>query len=264
VSERPVAVVTGAARGIGAAVAVGLANAGWDLVLSDVANPNAVAGLSYSLATPAELAAVSEDCRARGATVTTAACDVRSEPDIQSLVGLAGDRLCAAIAVAGILGADGLAWEQSAADLDRDLSVNLHGVANLARAAVPVLLAATNPAQCRFVAVISSAATRGLPRLASYVAAKHAALGYVQSLAADLATSGVTANAVLPGSTNTPLLVRTAEAYGLASPNLFSANQRIGRLIEPAEIAAAVVWLCSPEASAVTGSALSVDGGFTG
>ena len=128
----------------------------------------------------------------------------------ESLVGLAGDRLRAAIAVAGILGADGLAWEQSAADLDRDLSVNLHGVANLARAAVPMLLAAARPAQCRFVAVVSSAATRGLPRLASYVAAKHAALGYVQSLAADLATYGVTANAVLPGSTNTPLLARTA------------------------------------------------------
>jgi SDR family mycofactocin-dependent oxidoreductase len=264
VSERPIAVVTGAARGIGAAVAVGLADAGWDLVLGDVADPGVVAGLSYALSTRAELDAVGADCRAHGATVTTASCDVRSEPDVRSLVGLAGDRLRAAIAVAGILGADGLAWEQSAADLDRDLSVNLHGVANLARAAVPMLLAATSPAQCRFVAVISSAATRGLPRLASYVAAKHAALGYVQSLAADLAPSGVTANAVLPGSTNTPLLARTAEAYGLASPDLFSANQRIGRLIEPPEIAGAVVWLCSPEASAVTGSVLSVDGGFTG
>ena len=189
---------------------------------------------------------------------------MRHEPDVKSLVALAGNQLRAAVAVAGILGAHGLAWEQSAADLDRDLSVNLHGVANLARAAVPVLLAATNPAQCRFVAVISSAATRGLPRLASYVAAKHAALGYVQSLAADLATSGVTANAVLPGSTNTPLLARTAEAYGLASPDLFTANQRIGRLIEPAEVAAAVVWLCSPASSAVTGSAFSVDGSFTG
>ena len=263
-TARPVAIVTGAARGIGAAVAIGLADAGWDLVLGDVADPNAVAGLSYLLSTEAELAAVGADCRAHGATVITTPCDVRSESELESLVEVAGNRLRAAVAVAGILGADGLAWEQSAADLDRDLSVNLHGVANLARAAVPAFLGGAFPAQCRFVAVISSAATRGLPKLASYVAAKHAALGYVQSLAADLATSGVTANAVLPGSTNTPLLARTAQAYGLASSDLFSANQRIGRLIEPTEIASAVVWLCSPEASAVTGSVLSVDGGFTG
>lgn len=263
-TTRPVAVVTGAARGIGAAVAVGLADAGWDLVLGDVSDPGVVAGLSYALSTRAELDAVGADCRAHGATVTTASCDVRNEADVESLVAVAGGQLHAAVAVAGILGTDGVAWEQSAADLDRDLSVNLHGVANLSRAAVPVLLAATNPAQCRFVAVISSAATRGLPRLASYVSAKHAALGYLRSLAADLAPSGITANAVLPGSTRTPLLDRTAAAYGLASSDLFSANQRIGRLIEPAEIAAAVVWLCSPEASAVTGSVLSVDGGFTG
>jgi len=259
-----VAVVTGAARGIGAAVAFGLADAGWDLILGDVADPGMVHGLTYQLSTQAELDVVGTDCRARGATVTTARCDVRSERDVEALVALAGNSLRAAVAVAGILGADGVAWEQSAADLDRDLSVNLHGVANLARAAVPVFLAATGVTRCRFVAVISSAATRGLPRLASYVAAKHAALGYVQSLAADLAATGVTANAVLPGSTRTAMLARTAEAYGLASSDQFIARQRIGRLIEPAEVAAAVVWLCSPEASAVTGSMVSVDGGFTG
>jgi SDR family mycofactocin-dependent oxidoreductase len=263
-NPRPVAVVTGAGRGIGAAVAIGLAEAGWDLVLGDVGDPHAVAGLSYDLSAPADLAAVASGCRHAGATVTTASCDVRDERDVESLVGLAGDGLRAAVAVAGILGADGLAWQQSAQDLDRDLSVNLHGVANLARAAVPVLLAAPDPHRCRFVAVVSSAATRGLPRLASYVASKHAALGFVESLAADLAASGITANAVLPGSTRTPLLTRTAHAYDLASPELFANNQRIGRLIEPDEVAAAVVWLCSATASAVTGTAVSVDGGFTG
>jgi SDR family mycofactocin-dependent oxidoreductase len=264
VSERPVAVVTGAARGIGAAVALGLAADGWDLVLGDVDAPDAVAGLTYPLASAGELAETAQRCEAAGAAVTTAVCDVRDEGALRSLVARAGDGLRAAVAVAGILAADGPAWELTAEDLDRDLSVNLHGVANLARAAVPGLLAAPDPARCRFVAVVSSAADRGLPRLATYVAAKHAALGYVRSLAADLAPHGVTANAVLPGSTRTALLDRTAAAYGLGSADDFAANQRLGRLLEPAEVAAAVVWLCSPAASGTTGAALGVDGGFTG
>lgn len=263
-SSRPVAVVTGAARGIGAAVAVGLATAGWDLVLGDVDAADVVAGLTYPLADAVDRDAVVTRCQAVGARVLAAGCDVRDAAQVQRLVDLAGPGLRAAVAVAGIIGADGPAWEQSAADLDRDLSVNLHGVANLARAAVPALLAGPRPSRGRFVAVVSSAAERGLPRLASYVAAKHAALGYIRTLAADLGTTGVTANAVLPGSTRTALLSRTAQVYGLDDVEAFVTHQRIGRLIEAPEVAAAVVWLCSETAAAVTGAAISVDGGFTG
>jgi SDR family mycofactocin-dependent oxidoreductase len=259
---RPVAVVTGAARGIGAATAVALAAAGYDLVLGDVPSPHAVPGLTYLLASPGDLAATADACRAAGADVAAAPCDVRDPDDVASLVALAGDRLVAAVAVAGILGADGLAWELTPSDVDRDLSVNLHGVVNLARAAVPALI--ETGGRGRFVAVVSSAGTRGLPRLASYVAAKHAALGYVRSLAADLAPHGVTANAVLPGSTRTAMLTRTAAAYDLVDVEAFAPSQRMNRLLAPEEQAAAVVWLCSPAASAVTGTALEVDGGFVG
>jgi SDR family mycofactocin-dependent oxidoreductase len=259
-----VAVVTGAARGIGAAVAEGLAAAGWDLVLGDVATPDAVPGLTYPLATAADLDGTARRCEQAGAQVTATACDVRAGDDVAALVATAGAGLRAAVAVAGVLGADGPAWELSAADLDRDLSVNLHGVAHLARAAVPAFLGGSEPARCRFVAVVSAGGVRGLPRLASYVASKHAALGFVRSLAADVAPYGVTANAVLPGSTRTRLLERTAEAYDLPDAAGFAERQRVGRLLEPAEVAAAVVWLCSAGASGTTGAAVGVDGGFTG
>jgi SDR family mycofactocin-dependent oxidoreductase len=172
-------------------------------------------------------------------------------------------RLRAAIACAGIIGSDHLAWEYTRSELDIDLETNFHGVANLARATVPQLLTAP-PGLGRFVAVVSTAGETGLPRLAGYVSSKHAALGYIRSLAADLGSFGVTANAVLPGSTRTVLLERSARAYGLHSIEEFSPHQRLGRLIEPQEIAAAVSWLCGPDTRAITGTALRVDGGFVG
>lgn len=261
---RPVAVVTGGARGIGAAICRALAAAGWDLVVGDVATSGTVPELTYPLATAEELEVMAAECRALGAWVATATCDVRDERSVSTLCELAGESLRAAVACAGIIGADGPAWEQSTEDIERDLAVNLHGVANLARAAVPMMLTTEEPARCRFVAVVSSAGDRGLPRLASYVAAKHAALGYVRSLSADLAPYGITANAVLPGSTRTRLLERTAAAYGLPTADEFSRHQRLGRLLDPAEIASSVVWLLSAGASGTTGTSLHVDGGFTG
>ena len=264
---RPMAVVTGAARGIGRATALSLAADGFDLALGDVEAPGAVAGLSYELATPADLAETAEHCRAAGGAVLAQACDVRAAQDVHRLVAAAARAargpLCAAVAAAGVIGRDADAWELTDEDLDLDLSVNFYGVVNLARAAVPHLLAAP-PGRGRFVAVVSAAAETGLPRLGGYVAAKHAALGFVRSLAADLGPHGVTANAVLPGSTRTDLLSRTAQVYGLATIEDFARHQRLHRLLEPREVAAAVAWLCSEQASAVTGQGWGVDGGFTG
>jgi SDR family mycofactocin-dependent oxidoreductase len=190
--------------------------------------------------------------------------DVRDEDSLQAAVDLVPvGRLQVAVAVAGIIGADKLAWEFTHDELAIDLAVNFHGVANLARAAVPGLLTA-RAGTGRFVAVASTAGEVGLPRLAGYVSSKHATLGYVRSLAADLGPFGVTANAILPGSTRTALLERSATVYGLASADDFAPHQRLGRLVEPAEIAAAVSWLCGPGSTAVTGATIRVDGGFVG
>ncbi len=261
---RPYAVVTGAARGMGAAIAGRLARDGFDLLLLDRPAGDLADAVGYPLGTGAQLDGCAEDCRAAGAEVLVAAADVRDEAAVAAAVDrVPAGRLRAAVAVAGIIGVDKPAWEFTRAELTLDLDTNFHGVANLARATVPHLLAA--PAGTgRFVAVVSIAGEIGLPRLAAYVASKHAALGYIRSLAADLGPSGVTANAILPGSTRTALLERSAQVYGLTDIEQFGPSQRLGRLIEPADIAAAASWLCGPDSSAVTGTDFRVDGGFVG
>lgn len=257
-----VAVVTGAARGIGAAVARALADDGWSLALGDVCVDDPA--LAYALGCEADLEQLAVDCRTAGAEVVTHLCDVRVAADLERLVS-AGRGLGpveAAVANAGVLGGSGPAWTLPEEVVERDLAVNYRGVVALARAVVPSLLEAGSHG--RFVAVVSAAGTTGLPLLASYTASKHAALGFVRSLAADLTDSGVTANAVLPGSTDTALLTASAAVYGLASSSDFARHARTGRLLRPDEVAAAVRWLVSAEASGVTGTALAVDGGFTG
>lgn len=268
-TERGFAIVTGAARGMGAAIAVQLAADDFDLVLVDAphtASPadGGIAEPAYPLGTMEQLEGVAAACREFGGAAHAVAGDVRSDRDLMNAVALIpAGRLRAAVAVAGIIGSDKPAWEFSRDELTVDLDTNFHGVANLARAAVPLLLTAPTGSG-RFVAVVSTAGETGLPRLAGYVSSKHAALGYLRSLSADLGRFGVTANAVLPGSTRTALLERSARAYDLPDVEQFATHQRLGRLIEPEEIAAAVSWLCSPGATAVTGAAIRVDGGFVG
>jgi NAD(P)-dependent dehydrogenase (short-subunit alcohol dehydrogenase family) len=102
-----------------------------------------------------------------------------------------------------------------------------------------------------------------LRRLTAYGASKAAVIGLMRGLAADLAGSGVTANAVCPGSTRGPMLDASAAVYGLGSPEEFAAQQLIERLLTPEEPAALIAWLCGEGSSGVTGAVLPVDGGLT-
>jgi SDR family mycofactocin-dependent oxidoreductase len=257
----PAAVLTGAARGIGAATVDRLVAGGWDVVAVDCCADDP--SLDYALADPADLAALGAR---HGARVHTMVGDVRSPSDMQAAVNAAVSvfgGLDAAVAVAGVMAGGVPLWKLGDAQWNVQFDVNVHGVRHLATAAVPVLLKAPAPRQGRVVAVASAAGLLGLPRLSGYSASKHAVIGLIKALAADLAGTGITANAVCPGSTRTAILDASAAVYDLPSAEEFAHQQLVERLLVPDEPAALIAWLCAPEASGVTGAALSVDGGLT-
>ncbi|HEY2214268.1 MAG TPA: mycofactocin-coupled SDR family oxidoreductase [Acidimicrobiales bacterium] len=257
----PVAVITGAARGIGAATVDLLVAEGWHVVAVDVCADDPA--LDYALSTPADLEAVGAK---HGDQVITMIGDVRSQSDMHAAVSTAVDHfggLNAALAVAGVVSGGGPLWELDDAGWEIQFDVNVTGVRHLATSAVPVLLEEASPRHGRVVAVASAAGTLGLRKLSGYSASKHAVIGLMKALAADLAGTGITANAICPGSTRTPILEASAAVYGLSSGEEFAHQQLVERLLEPEEPAALIAWLCSRAASGVTGAALPVDGGLT-
>jgi SDR family mycofactocin-dependent oxidoreductase len=297
-AEPRVAIVTGAARGIGAATVAALAASGWRVVAVDRCADDPA--LPYALGTREELDRVVADaCAAAdaagagaaggastagdagaaggastagdagaaggGGVVVAAQADTRDADALSAAVRLAEERwggLDAAIAAAGVIAGGVPAWEVPADREQAVLDIDLGGVLTLARVAVPALLRRPEPRQGRFLAVASAAATRGLPMLAAYCAAKAGVAGFVRALAAELGGTGVTANAVSPGSTATPILDESARLYDLPSAESFAAQQPIGRLLQPAEVAAVLAFLAGDGASAVTGAVVPVDGGL--
>jgi SDR family mycofactocin-dependent oxidoreductase len=254
-----VAVVTGAARGIGAATVAALAADGWRVVAVDRCADDPA--LPYALGSRADLDRV---VAGAGDAVAVEA-DVRDPDALAAAVRLAQERwggLDAAVAAAGIIAGGVPAWQVPPRQEQAVLDVDLGGVLNLARVAVPALLGRPEPRRGRFLAVASAAATRGLPMLAAYCAAKAGVTGFVRALAAELGGTGVTANAVSPGSTQTPILEESARLYGLPAAGAFAAQQPLGRLVSPAEVAAVIAFLAGDGASAMTGAIVPVDGGL--
>lgn len=253
--------VTGAARGIGAATVRRLAAAGWLVVAADrcADDPR----VPYPLGERADLAALAKE---HPGAVLDVVADVQDPQAMRDAVALAEERfggLDAAVAGAAVIAGGRPLWESGEQEWAALFSVGVDGVANLARAAIPALLRRPAPRSGRFVALASAAGHQGLWHLAGYNAAKHAVVGLIKGLAHDLRGTGICATAVSPGSTRTPMLDASARLYHLDSAESFAEHQLVGRILEPEEVAATVCWLCSPESSAITGSVVHADGGFT-
>jgi NAD(P)-dependent dehydrogenase (short-subunit alcohol dehydrogenase family) len=242
-----VALVTGAASGIGRATALAFAARGMRVVVSDV-----------------QLAAGEETvrlARERGGDARFVRADVSRASDVEMLVSgtlSAYGRLDIAFNNAGIEGVMAATAEAAEADFDRTLAVNLKGVWLCMRHEIPVMLARGRGA---IVNCASIAGLVGFPRAGAYVASKHGVVGLTRAAALEYARSGIRVNAVCPGVIRTAMVERVFEKQPDMEAQL-AAAEPIGRLGTADEVASAVVWLCSDAASFVTGQAIAVDGGW--
>ena len=244
--------ITGAASGIGRATALEAHAEGARLLLSDV---DADAGEALA----AEIAG-------QGGTASFARCDVTSEAEVEALVARASEelgRLDGAFNCAGILGTVGLTTDTSYDAWRRILDVDLNGVFLCTK---HELRAMADQGSGAILNMASAAGLIGWPGASGYVAAKHGVVGLTKSAALEFAPQGIRVNAICPSYTETPMVTDLFENLlggDQAYVDAALANHPIGRFAKPPEIAAACVWLLSDKASFVTGTAMSVDGGYT-
>jgi NAD(P)-dependent dehydrogenase (short-subunit alcohol dehydrogenase family) len=263
--------VTGAARGIGRACALRFAEAGADLALFDLAA--GVEDVPYPLGTVEQLEETAELCRKSGVAVLPLTGDLRAPEDVARAVEQATDRfhhLDVLVNNAGIASPSGkdlhLVDEREWAVM---LDTNLTGAWRMTKAVVPGML------ERRSGSIINIASTAGLVgyrRFAGYVASKHGLIGLTRAAALDYAPLGVRVNAVCPGSVRDDPLVdgrmlsEIARSLGVPlheHEETFLQGQPNNRLVEPDDVAAATLWLAGDESRRVTGSVVTVDGGFS-
>jgi 3-hydroxybutyrate dehydrogenase len=244
------AIVTGGNRGIGAAIAWALARAGASLTLM---GRDAIKLMDTARAIAAEC----------GVDVLTVECDVADEASVANAFERAGDAYILVNNAGQARGAE--LQDTSRALWDALIGVNLTGAFHCTRAVLPAML---RNGEGRIINIASTAGLKGYTRIAAYCAAKHGVVGLTRALAIETARKGVTVNAVCPAYTEGEMSERAisqiAEHRHIPEMEARHKLERlipIGRLIKPEEVAQTVLWLCSPDAAAITGQAIAVAGG---
>ncbi|HUO72447.1 MAG TPA: mycofactocin-coupled SDR family oxidoreductase [Solirubrobacteraceae bacterium] len=269
-----VALVSGAGRGQGRSHAVRLASEGADVICVDIcANP--LKTLSYSLSSEADLDETIRQVRATGRRAVKAIADVRSLSEMQRAVdaGVAElGRIDIVCANAGI-GTWAVVWEMTAEQWSEMIDINLTGVFNTVRAALPSMVQRGEGGSV--VLTSSTAGLRAYQNTAHYTAAKHGVIGLMKVLAQECGPHGIRVNAVCPTTVRTPLVINDA-TFELFAPDVENPGEDDVReafeglnilpgvaWIEPSDVSDAVLFLCSDAARFITGVALPVDAGNT-
>lgn len=238
--------VTGAASGIGRAIALRMAAEGADVLACDLGEEG--------------LAATAEQAAAQGCSVRTAVADVTSADDIEELLAAAGPRVDVLVNNAGIMDHFLPLGELPDDVWDRVLAVNLTAPMRLSRAVLPGMVEAGRGS---IVTVASEASLRAGASGTAYTASKHGVLGLVRSTAFFYGPKGIRANAVLPGPVETGIGASSAPQVQWAMERAMAALAAMPATAQPDEIAAAVSWLASDEASNINGAVLTADGGWS-
>ncbi len=243
-----VALVTGAASGMGLATARAFAQAGASVVLADFKED--------------AVKAAAEELAAAGHKALAVRCDVSDDAQVAALVGravAAFGRLDAAFNNAGVMARIVPTADSTREDWDRVIGVNLRGVWSCMKHELRQMERQGSGA---IVNNASVGALTGNPGIGSYIASKHGVVGLTRTDALEYVKRGIRVNAVNPGLIDTPI-ARDVVAGDERAYAEIATQVPIGRAGRPEEIASAVLWLCSPGASYVVGHALTVDGGMT-